>query len=131
MFDSFWLPFVLFMVFAFIYVYYTFVQRDFHIGWCSCHLTVLRRLSRCGAGTANPSGAHEFTLLRFSFLHLFLCSFFADRNTTEPTSICITFRPHSLNPMYSYPQMADPGKCFKNWARNPLESHPPPLNISF
>jgi hypothetical protein len=38
----------------------TVVQHDFHIRWCSCRLSVTRRVS-CGAGTANPFGTPEFT----------------------------------------------------------------------
>ena len=40
---------------------YTGVQHDFYITRCLCHSVVTRRGVTSGVGTANPSGAHEYT----------------------------------------------------------------------
>ena len=48
---------------------YIGVQRDFHIRWCSCRVTLIHTTSQ--TGTAYPFGAHESTPFLF-FLVLFL-----------------------------------------------------------
>jgi hypothetical protein len=50
-----------------------YVQHDFDIWWCSCHLTVTRRGVTSGAGTGNPTGStwvHPRFLVGFIFLDL-------------------------------------------------------------
>ena len=50
-----------------------YVQHDFDIWWCSCHLTVTRRGVTSGAGTGNPTGStwvHPRFIVGFIFLDL-------------------------------------------------------------
>ena len=60
---------------CYMYIFtYTGVQHDLHIGWSFNSNTTC---TTCGAGTANPSGAAEFTPVLVGFccsMLSFLCS---------------------------------------------------------
>ena len=74
MFGSSWPPFVLFMLFVFIFVN-TGVQHGFHIGRCSCYLTVTQQVKVTSGGTlAEHLSSHPvFRVARFFLAFFVMC----------------------------------------------------------
>ena len=69
------------MLGEFIYVFtYTGVQHDYRIKCCSCVFSSNTTSVTGGAGTSNPSRAHEFTRSFYLHMFYFCCLYVISKN---------------------------------------------------